>query len=54
VLNSATGDIEFKIAVKGFHFPRTAMQEHFNDDDYMASEKYPKAALKEKYQTSLR
>ena len=48
VLNSATGDIEFKIAVKGFHFSKTAMEEHFNDDDYMASEKYPKAGFKGK------
>jgi len=48
VLNSATGDIEFKIAVKGFHFPKTAMEEHFNNDDYMASAKYPKAGFKGK------
>jgi hypothetical protein len=32
VLNSATGDIEFRIAVKSFHFPKTAMEEHFNDE----------------------
>ena len=48
VLNPATGDIEFKIAVKSFHFPKTAMEEHFNDADYMASEKYPKAGFKGK------
>lgn len=48
VLNAATGDIEFKIAIKSFHFPKTAMEEHFNDKDYMASEKYPKAAFKGK------
>ena|ERR1700759_1738401 len=48
VLNSATGDIEFRIAVKSFHFVKTAMEEHFNDDDYMASEKYPKAGFKGK------
>jgi polyisoprenoid-binding protein YceI len=46
VLNAATGDIEFKVAVKSFHFPKTAMEEHFNDDDYMGSEKYPKAGFK--------
>ena len=48
VLNAATGDIEFKVAVKSFHFPKTAMEEHFNKDDYMASEKYPKAGFKGK------
>jgi polyisoprenoid-binding protein YceI len=48
VLNAATGDIEFKVAVKSFHFAKTAMEDHFNDDDYMASEKYPKAGFKGK------
>jgi polyisoprenoid-binding protein YceI len=48
VLNAATGDIEFKVAVKGFHFQKTAMEEHFNNDDYMASGKFPKAGFKGK------
>ncbi|MEP6682525.1 MAG: YceI family protein [Parafilimonas sp.] len=48
VLNAATGDIEFKVAVKSFHFQKTAMEEHFNNDDYMASGKYPKAGFKGK------
>ena len=48
VLNAATGDIEFRVAVKSFHFEKTAMEEHFNDDDYMASGKYPKAGFKGK------
>lgn len=48
VLNAATGDLEFKVAVKSFHFPKTAMEEHFNNDDYMSSEKYPKAGFKGK------
>jgi len=48
IVNGTTGDVEFKIAVKSFHFPKTAMEEHFNKDDYMASEKYPKAGFKGK------
>ena len=48
VLNAATGDIEFKVAIKGFRFKKTAMEEHFNNDDYMASGKYPKAGFKGK------
>jgi polyisoprenoid-binding protein YceI len=48
VLNAATGDLEFKVAVKSFHFKKTAMEDHFNDDDYMASEKFPKAGFKGK------
>ena len=46
VLNASTGEIELKIAIKSFHFAKTAMEQHFNDDDYMASEKYPKAGFK--------
>ena len=48
VLNISTGDMEFKIAIKSFHFPKEAMEEHFNDDDYMASGKFPKAGFKGK------
>lgn len=45
-INSSAGDVEFRVAVKSFHFAKTAMEEHFNDDDYMASEKFPKAGFK--------
>src|SRR5436853_782167 len=50
VLNASNGDLEFKVAVKSFHFVKTAMEDHFNNDDYMASEKYPKAGFKGKIQ----
>ncbi|WP_177191954.1 YceI family protein [Parafilimonas terrae] len=45
VLNIATSSIQFKVAVKSFHFAKTSMEEHFNTDDYMASSKYPKAGF---------
>lgn len=45
VLNTSTGVLEFKVAVKSFHFAKTAMEDHFNNDDYMASGKYPKAGF---------
>jgi polyisoprenoid-binding protein YceI len=48
VLDAATGNLEFKAAVKSFHFVKTAMEEHFNNDDYMASGKFPKAGFKGK------
>ena len=48
ILNSATGDIEFKVAIKSFHFPKASMEEHFNSADYMGSEQYPKAGFKGK------
>lgn len=45
VLNSSTGAMDFKIAVKSFHFAKQAMEDHFNDADYMDSEKFPKAGF---------
>lgn len=48
VLNASTGVLEFKVAVKSFHFAKTAMEDHFNNDDYMASGKYPKAGFEGK------
>lgn len=43
----ATGEIEFSLLVKGFEFRRGLMQEHFNEN-YMESEKLPKATFKGK------
>lgn len=47
VLDVATGDILFQIAIKSFVFKKALMQEHFNEN-YMESHKYPKAVLKGK------
>lgn len=44
VLNSASGDIKFSVIIKGFQFKKALMQEHFNEN-YMESEKYPKASF---------
>jgi len=40
-----TGNIEFSLLIKGFEFDRALMQEHFNEN-YMESDKYPKAVFK--------
>jgi len=45
LLNSSTGTFEFKVAVKSFHFAKQSMEDHFNNSDYMDSEKYPKASF---------
>jgi polyisoprenoid-binding protein YceI len=45
VLNATTGSIECKAAIKSFHFPKQAMEDHFNNSDYMDSDKYPKASF---------
>jgi len=44
-LNSSTGAFEFKAAIKSFHFRKTAMEQHFGDEDYMDAAKYPKASF---------
>ena len=45
LFNAGKGDIAFSVIIKGFLFKRALMQEHFNDD-YMESDKYPKATFK--------
>lgn len=45
VVDITTGQIEFAALMKGFEFKRALMQEHFNEN-YVESEKYPKAVFK--------
>jgi len=47
VFDAATGQMEFAVLVKGFEFKKALMQEHFNEN-YMESDKYPKALFKGK------
>ena len=50
VLNAATGEIAFSIPIRSFHFHKSLMEEHFNEN-YMESDKYPNAAFKGRLQT---
>lgn len=45
VLNTQSGEIQFSLLVKSFHFEKALMEEHFNEN-YMESEKFPKATFK--------
>lgn len=45
-LNTQTGMLQFLATIRNFEFKRSAMQKHFNDEDYMHSEKYPTSAFK--------
>ena len=45
VIDITTGQAEFAALVKGFEFKRSLMQEHFNEN-YLESEKFPKAVFK--------
>lgn len=47
-VNAQTGDVEFQMLVKGFQFKKAAMQQHFNDKDYMDSDNFPKSSFKGK------
>lgn len=45
VLNTQTGDLQFSVLIKSFHFEKALMEEHFNEN-YMESNKFPKATFK--------
>jgi hypothetical protein len=47
MLNPATGEMVFAVLIKGFRFERALMEEHFNEN-YMESDKMPKAAFQGK------
>lgn len=47
ILDAASGDVVFEALVKGFKFKVALMQEHFNEE-YLESDKYPKATFKGK------
>ena len=47
VFNAGTGELDFSVPIRGFHFPKALMEEHFNEN-YMESDKYPKASFKGK------
>lgn len=47
ILDPTTGDLQFSLLIKSFEFKVALMQEHFNEN-YMESDKYPKASFKGK------
>lgn len=47
ILDESTGEMQFMLLIKSFEFKRALMQEHFNEN-YLESEKYPKASFKGK------
>lgn len=44
-LNIETGEVVVSIPIRSFHFDQSLMEEHFNEN-YIESEKYPKAEFK--------
>ena len=45
VLNAQTGELQFSLLIKGFHFKKALMEEHFNEN-YLESDQFPKATFK--------
>jgi polyisoprenoid-binding protein YceI len=45
VFNQQTGEMQFSVLIKSFHFEKALMEEHFNEN-YMESNKFPKAIFK--------
>jgi polyisoprenoid-binding protein YceI len=45
-IDATKGEFRFQVLIKGFKFPKQAMQDHFNQPNYMDSDKYPKAEFK--------
>ncbi len=43
----ATGEVEFAVLIKSFHFEKALMEDHFNEN-YMESSKFPKGSFKGK------
>lgn len=46
VFDASKGEFRFQVLIKGFKFPKQSMQDHFNQPNYMDSDKYPKAEFK--------
>ncbi len=49
VYNVTTGELAFNLPIRSFVFPKSLMQEHFNEN-YMESDKFPTASFKGKIQ----
>jgi polyisoprenoid-binding protein YceI len=47
VIDISTGDLVFQVLIKSFRFEKALMEEHFNEN-YMESEKFPKASFRGK------
>ena len=45
-LNTQTGTLQYLVLIKSFQFKNAAMQQHFNDKEYMNSKEFPKSEFK--------
>ena len=47
-INKETGDVVFSVPMQGFEFEKALMQKHFNSEDFLNTQAFPKAKLKGK------
>jgi polyisoprenoid-binding protein YceI len=45
-LNTQTGALQYLVLIKSFQFKKAAMQQHFNEKEYMNSSEFPKSEFK--------
>ena len=45
IFDGATGEVAVQVPILGFHFDRALLEEHFNEN-YMESDKFPKASFR--------
>ncbi|MES2778104.1 MAG: YceI family protein [Bacteroidota bacterium] len=45
-LDTKTGELRYQVLIKGFVFPKAAMQVHFNSKQYMNSDLFPQSSFK--------
>jgi polyisoprenoid-binding protein YceI len=48
MLNTSTGAIAFKVVMKNFQFAKAAMQDHFNNKQYLDTDQFPTATFEGK------
>ena len=44
-INRETGEVVFSVPMQGFEFEKALMQKHFNGEDFLNTQAYPKAKL---------
>lgn len=44
-INKETGEVVYSVPMQGFEFEKALMQKHFNSDNFLDTQKYPKAKL---------
>ena len=47
-INKETGEVVFSVPMQGFEFEKALMQKHFNGEDFLNTQTFPKAKLKGK------